>query len=243
MKVLRTLFIGLLLPAIAAAEPAAKVFSSGNRQVTLVELYTSEGCSSCPPADRWLSGLKDNRGLWKTFVPVAFHVDYWDYIGWPDRFAAAAHGDRQRRYADEAGLSIVYTPGMLQNGTEWRGWYRGENASLPGDEPGDLTLEVTPARVSGSFQPATKTRSDLVFHVALLGMDLRSQVSAGENRGRELTHDFVVLSTHRIELGAREGGYSGDLDLDTAGAQAIAAWVSTSERQAPIQAVGGFLSR
>src|SRR5688572_1610666 len=90
------------------------------QQVHLLELYTSEGCSSCPPADRWLSDLKDDPGLWKNFVPVAFHVDYWDHLGWKDKFARAAHTSRQRRYADEWGANTVYTPGLVLDGAEWR---------------------------------------------------------------------------------------------------------------------------
>ncbi len=62
--------------------------ASGDTRVNLLELYTSEGCSSCPPADRWLSGLRQDPRLWRQLVPVAFHVDYWDGIGWPDRFAS-----------------------------------------------------------------------------------------------------------------------------------------------------------
>jgi len=72
---------------LAAANPVLE-FSSGTNHVSLVELYTSEGCSSCPPADRWFSELKRDDGLWREFVPLAFHVDYWDYIGWQDRFAS-----------------------------------------------------------------------------------------------------------------------------------------------------------
>src|SRR5712692_2905929 len=74
-------------------------FESGATQTTLLELFTSEGCSSCPAAEKWLSQFKTNSDLWKRIVPVAFHVDYWDNLGWPDRFAKAEFTDRQRRYA------------------------------------------------------------------------------------------------------------------------------------------------
>jgi len=59
----------------------AQTFNSSTQQVNLIELYTSEGCSSCPPADKWLNSLKEQQGLWTEFIPLAFHVDYWDYIG------------------------------------------------------------------------------------------------------------------------------------------------------------------
>jgi hypothetical protein len=84
---------------IAPAAGEAMMFTSPTTQVPLIELYTSEGCSSCPPADRWLSALTQDARLWQGMVPVAFHVDYWDDIGWKDRFASPNHGLRQRHYA------------------------------------------------------------------------------------------------------------------------------------------------
>ena len=65
-----------------------RVFESGPTRAHLIELFTSEGCSSCPPAESWLSKLKNEPGLWKNFVPLAFHVDYWDHLGWKDPFAS-----------------------------------------------------------------------------------------------------------------------------------------------------------
>ena len=77
----------LCSPLVSPAAPVT--FASTARQTSLLELYTSEGCSSCPPAEAWLSGLKDNPGLWRDFVPVAFHVDYWNYLGWRDKWSRA----------------------------------------------------------------------------------------------------------------------------------------------------------
>ena len=83
-----TAFISLIATAAIAnhATAASLTLSSQEQRTTLIELYTSEGCSSCPPADRWLSRLKDDPRLWKQIVPLAFHVDYWNYLGWRDRF-------------------------------------------------------------------------------------------------------------------------------------------------------------
>src|SRR5271155_1572909 len=92
------------------------VFDSTTRRVSLLELYTSEGCSSCPPAEEWLSKLKENPRLWKDYVPVAFHVDYWDGLGWPDRFASPAYTQRQRSYAQVWGGDTVYTPELVVDG-------------------------------------------------------------------------------------------------------------------------------
>lgn len=87
----------------------------------LVELYTSEGCSSCPPADRWLRNLPARDDV----VALAFHVDYWDYLGWRDRFADSRFTDRQRAMAARAGSGTVYTPEVALDGREWRRWSSG----------------------------------------------------------------------------------------------------------------------
>ena len=101
----------------------ATTFESGAAQTTLLELFTSEGCSSCPVAEKWLSQFKTNSDLWKKIVPVAFHVDYWDNLGWPDRFAKAEFTLRQRRYAASWPTGAVYTPAFVVNGKEWSGFF------------------------------------------------------------------------------------------------------------------------
>ena len=96
------------------------VFKSSGAPSSLIELYSSEGCSSCPPAEEWLNHLKGDAGLWKSVFPVAFHVDYWDGLGWPDRFARAEYTQRQRDYAARLRQDSVYTPEFVLNGLEWR---------------------------------------------------------------------------------------------------------------------------
>ncbi|MCW8988476.1 MAG: DUF1223 domain-containing protein, partial [Gammaproteobacteria bacterium] len=93
---------------------------SGIKKNTLIELYTSEGCSSCPPAEKYLNNFTKKKDLWKTWIPVAFHVDYWDYIGWKDRFAEKKFAQRQRQYAQLKRASTVYTPAFMVNGDSWR---------------------------------------------------------------------------------------------------------------------------
>src|SRR5690348_8781739 len=91
------LVCGGLLASYSPAQGAEVFhFESGDTQTPLLELYTSEGCSSCPPAEAWLSQLKKSPKLWKDFVPVSFHVDYWDYLGWKDPFAMKAYSRRQQ---------------------------------------------------------------------------------------------------------------------------------------------------
>ncbi len=113
----------LCLAATSLMAAAPTTFESGETPAALVELFTSEGCSSCPPADAWVSTLKGNPGLWKRIVPVVFHVDYWNSLGWSDRFSSPENTARQRRYAAVWGTDSVYTPGMVLNGREWRNWF------------------------------------------------------------------------------------------------------------------------
>src|SRR5437868_3719162 len=96
---IRPLFLSLLFIVLYVSCPspaAAEIFQSGEDQTVLLELYTSEGCSSCPPAEQWMTQLKNAPGLWKSFVPVAFHVDYWDYLGWKDVLSSPNYSQRQR---------------------------------------------------------------------------------------------------------------------------------------------------
>jgi hypothetical protein len=242
----QSLLLALLVYALPAfAEPL--VLQSPSAQVSLLELYTSEGCNSCPPADRWLSKLKADPRLWRHVVPVAFHVDYWDYLGWRDRFAAPAFSERQRRYAESEALSQVYTPGLILAGREWRQWFSRPQLKLePGPAVGSLRLAVDKGQIEARFTPAAETRAEaLELHVAVLGFGLESAVQAGENRGRTLTHDFVVLGYQHLELRPSTTGYQGQTALppvrEATAAKALAAWVSLPGDPRPLQAVGGWL--
>ncbi len=219
---------------------------SGPDLVQLVELYTSEGCSSCPPADRWLADRKQSTGLWRRFVPAAFHVDYWDYIGWADRFASPLYGLRQQRHARAGGLSQVYTPAFVVHGEEWRGWFRNrEIAAAVQAPPGPLVLEVIDrARARVTFRPLRPAKAELRATVAVLGFDLITEIGAGENSGRRLNHDFVVLGTREVPMQGEAGRFAADLVLPEpavpATRYAYAAWVSAGDAPAPLQAVGGW---
>jgi hypothetical protein len=99
---------------------------SADKQVQLIEFYTSEGCSSCPLADNFLTRFLDDPTLWRSRIPIARHVDYWDYIGWQDRFASTENSARQRLHAHQGNVSQVYTPGFIVSGEEWRSWFLGD---------------------------------------------------------------------------------------------------------------------
>lgn len=202
MHFLTKAFFALSLLNIAtqsaiAAECSAK---SGASTVPLLELYTSEGCSSCPPADKWLSNLRTDSNQ---LIPLAFHVDYWDYIGWKDKFSTAEYTARQRKIAAFNRAGFVYTPQFVMNGRDFKGADRSNlsgivesskklasraNLSLNAitQANGEITLKVDAEAV----KPSDIKHSD-VF-VAIYENKLVSKVNAGENSGRELKHDYVV---------------------------------------------------
>lgn len=215
-------------------------FISPESQTTLVELYTSEGCSSCPPADHFVSQFKQTEGLWQTYLPLSFHVDYWDWLGWRDRFASADFSERQRTHHRQGALSSVYTPGFVINGAEWTGFFN-TIRSLPQSEakPGRLHLTVQKQQVLLTFQG--NTERPLTYHLAVLGLGLSTAVQAGENRGHTLEHDFVMLH-HQQTTGPGPAQFRLPLITQHDPEQfALVAWVSPTDSLRPIQAVGGPL--
>ncbi len=236
----------LLSPAPTLAE---QVLQSPEARVSLLELYTSEGCSSCPPADRWLSTLKDDPRLWRQVVPVAFHVDYWNYLGWEDRFADPGHGDRQRRYARQGAIGTVYTPGLVLDGREWRGWFARPELELEKAAPiGRLRAELDGDRARIVFTPVTPAATEtkiLRLHLAVLGFGLSTRVESGENRGRTLAHDFVVLGYGEAPVARNGDAYEAVLELPGTRFQAprkgLALWLTRNGEPQPVQALGGWL--
>ncbi len=219
----------------------AQHLQSGPEQVLLLELYTSQGCSSCPPAERWISRWEARPELWHRIVPVVFHVDYWDRLGWEDPFAQPEFSARQRRYASELGLRSVYTPGFFENGEEWRGFFsRQESDLLSRTRPGNLSVVLADGSVSVSFDGEGAGRA----YVAILGFGRETKVTSGENRGRTLGSAFTVQALYAAPLGA-DG--QAELQLDESRwktatqRHAIAVWVSPPDSIGPIQATGGWL--
>lgn len=220
-------------------------FSSGIERVSLLELYTSEGCSSCPPADQWLSRLNDDPRLWNKVIPIALHVDYWNYIGWDDRFSDSAYSHRQRLYINQGAARSVYTPGMFLDGKEWLDWRYGRSPQGSESIVGDLSLQMNGETVDVRFEPTQESSAELTVFVALLGMGLETEVRAGENAGRQLKHDFVALNVQASRMRTVGSTHEATVTLpkerqDT-GELALVAWVATGGQQAPIQAVGGLL--
>lgn len=158
----------------------------------LVELYTSEGCSSCPPADAWLRNLPHDGNV----AALAFHVDYWDSLGWRDRFSSPDYSARQQMQARRDGAKGVYTPQVVLDGRPWPDWYRhaAPATSAPANASMSLQAVLGPklrAQVTTAFDRASAAAGYWNF-VALVEDGLASEVRAGENRGVRLRHDHVV---------------------------------------------------
>ena len=240
-----TFFLLLVVSALSVmTQVRAETLSleSGPRRTHLLELFTSEGCSSCPPAEAWMSKLKENPGLWRDFVPIAFHVDYWDRLGWRDPFASKAWTARQYEYSARWKSSSVYTPGFVLDGHEW------QNNGVPSaasESPGALKLSLSDGeRVAAVFQPATGDTEPLDLHVARLGFGLNINVKAGENSGRKLLHDFVVLSLDTAKMAGGKAELTAAAvakQPDANSRSAIVAWVTEPGQPEPIQALGGWL--
>jgi len=235
---MRHIILSCLLLLIATASLASSLkFSSGENRTHLIELYSSEGCSSCPPAERWLGELHDAPGLWRDFVPVAFHVSYWDRLGWPDRFANKEFTARQYAYSRQWHSGSVYTPEFVLNGEEWRAR---QTPTASTEKVGVLSVEYT---AEGECEVMFPIVGDGEVHVALLGAGISSVVRAGENRGRTLRHDFVVLELKSVRLvnGRAELRLPKSSEPDIP-RQALALWVTRRGELTPLQATGGWLN-
>lgn len=195
----------IITPAIAQfnAQNACKAVS-GTTITPVIELYTSEGCSSCPPADKWVSTLKSKSATNSGANPAviqAFHVNYWDYIGWPDRFATPAHTNRQRQISAWNKQNGIYTPQMVLAGADWRGW--GSLGSFSSAVPASKTTATSSISLqqigADQFEAVVNPLEGVSAQVATWSAYWTitehghvTKVKAGENSGETLLHDYVV---------------------------------------------------
>jgi hypothetical protein len=174
---------------------------SGPQTVALLELYTSEGCNSCPPADVLVSSLAAKGLTLDRVVPLGLHVDYWDALGWPDRFAQAIFTQRQREIAARHRTRTVYTPQLVLHGYALSTWgalaAEIQRINLA-QARADLSLEVTTQApntlevVARAVVPEAAARPHTKMYLTLYENRLTSAVTAGENAGHTLRHDYVV---------------------------------------------------
>jgi hypothetical protein len=252
-QLMRGFVVGFAL--LVAAVPAGAggcTAHSGQRTAALVELYTSEGCSSCPPADRWLSTLA-SRFSADRVVPLALHVDYWDYLGWRDPYAQRKFSERQRKLSLLQRMALIYTPQVLLQGRDFRAWNSPAldaaveriNAQPPRAR---LAIDILSAGSAG-LRTAVRgevldqaQRADAALYIAAFQHRLQSDVGAGENGGRRLTHDYVVLEWQGPIASRAEGGFAEERTLallPTASAETsgVAAFVQNRRTAEVLQAL------
>lgn len=234
------------LPAAAEKQSYETIFRSGEARVSLLELFSSEGCSSCPPAEKALYNLRSDSGLWRSFVPIGFHVSYWDRLGWIDKLSSDKFTARQYSHAAAWGSSRVYTPEFVLNGVE-AGSRMPVVSSIAAQKVGELALRVLPEKeMSLEFTTSRGAFLQLEGHVALLGNEIESKVTAGENQGATLRHSFVALriESKPMKYDSDKGAYLitipwlSETKIEVR-SFSLAAWVTEKDSLTPLQAVGG----
>lgn len=211
------LFLGLLLWAGFRLQQQKPAGSAVARKAVVVELFTSEGCSSCPPADELLGQLGKDSANGVAVIPLGFHVDYWNFQGWTDRFSSVAYSRRQEKYAEEFRISGPYTPQMVVDGsTEFVGsdgsrarQAIGRAAAVPAAANIDLSI-AGPDKLQVSVQDSSSRSGDVLL--AITEDNLSSTVKAGENDGRVLRHSAVVRDL-RVIGSLNDGRFSGTVPL------------------------------
>lgn len=199
--ILLTIFSAALTTGLPSYAGNACEVKSGASTAALVELYTSEGCSSCPPADKQLSALKKQLDPDAVVVPLSLHVSYWDDIGWKDVFAKKTFDQRQSELVAAQHSRVVYTPQFFVNGNEVRSW-RGNLPSairqinaVPAPVTISLKTSATNANTIAldvTVNAKAKEKVDGDLYVAISESDLTSKVLRGENSGVTLHHDNIV---------------------------------------------------
>lgn len=218
-------------------------FSSKGKSPVFIELFTSQGCSSCPPAEKYINSYINNNELWTKYIPVVFHVDYWDYIGWKDVFAQPQFSMRQRRYAKLRHVRTVYTPAFVVNGTAWRRGFFNSTPQARHLNAGELNITLKNNTVVANFKPAQKTTGQLILNIALLGNGMQVDITAGENDGLHALHNFVVLGYAQSKPDTEHWQMSlPKINNKPNSKLALVAWLNHPDDPSPVQAVGGWLT-
>lgn len=184
----------------AAKDGTTSSIQSGSSTTAILELYTSEGCNSCPAADKYLKNMVEKHQGNKQFIPLAFHVDYWDYIGWKDPYSRPQHGTRQRSIAMRNKLNSLYTPQFVLHGQDFPSYQNiPEAISIINNIPAQASISVKATLNNLQLQTdilveANNERSQQYSDVfiAVTENNLSSQITDGENDGLHLQHDYVV---------------------------------------------------
>ena len=194
------------------ALPTAAAAQSVDRPV-VVELYTSQGCSSCPPADAFLGELAKRDDV----IPLALHVDYWDYIGWKDKFASPQHTERQKAYASAAGRRSIYTPQMIVQGQEHVVGNHPKNVNALIKRHGaaevtvDLQLSITGNQLQVTASKVARAKTPVLVQLVRYMPRKLVQIRSGENAGRTITYANIVTDWQLLD----EWNMRRPLDLST----------------------------
>jgi hypothetical protein len=209
--------VALLIAAIR--EPAQLHAQPGPHAPIVVELFTSEGCSSCPPADALLIELQKQSQPGAEIIVLSEHVDYWNYIGWNDPYSSRIFSDRQSAYAKSFGTDEVYTPQAVVNGTV--GFTGSDADRLSREIAKAATQTVEPLEVKSSVVPGAVIESFATFKAApqpdakiffaVAEDNLESSVKRGENRGRIIRHTGVVRAIAEAKASGTQAGARFDL--------------------------------
>ncbi len=236
MRLKFTIFVWCLMLSLSSA-------SAEFKKNTLLELYSSESCSSCPPADMWMSRLKDDKRVFKTVFPVVFHVDYWNNLGWIDQLSDEEMTERQVSLAKLWPKSSVYTPGFIVNGNEWKNWHKTEIPISGGSSLYELTFKQTKGlNFTVNVKTGSSGKENLIVRMALLGFGIESDVAAGENSGKKLTHDFAVLKwgwkTYTAGTTINFMFSNPKLNFKKL---AVVTWLEKAGNPIPLQVTGGYI--
>lgn len=245
MKTVLSLIATLFWLPMAQAEQS---YTSPVTRVHMLEVFSTQSCSSCPPAQNWVNGLKKSKNVWKTFIPVVFHVDYWDYLGWKDPYSSPQYTRRQRDYVTEWFKSPAYTPMIVLDGEVSRIQYAKSPIQNPGPEVGVLSVDKLKktGQYKVRFHPKNSYSKPLMVYYSVLGSGISTEVKAGENDGKTLKHDFLSLKMDKKTMTKVGKTYQTMIrtdfsDLKSAPEKHIVFWVSEDISKKPIQIVGGPL--
>lgn len=200
----------------------------------VLELFTSQGCSSCPPADKLLHELAERDDV----IALALHVDYWDYIGWKDIFANPAFTDRQKGYARAAGSRSIYTPQMVIGGTEHVVGYKPMKVAdiLRAQSEAQQVVDVRLTRndTGVNIAATTQTAQPMVIHLVRYQPSQTVEIERGENRGKTLEYANIVREWHVV--GQWDGADDLSLEADVSGDMPVVVLVQRAKSGAVLGA-------
>lgn len=218
-----------------------KSFSSPEHKLQLVELFTSQSCSSCPPAESWMNSMKFKEGLYKEFVPIEFHVDYWNYLHWRDPFSKPEFTKRQREYNRKLKAG-VYTPQYIVDGKDEKNWWsKKDKLLIAGIKVGKISgnLDKRNKKIKYSFIPPKQSNESLyICHITEQLAGQATKIPRGENAGKTLKHEFIVLRHLNHLSNLKNGKINCEFEkLQLTKIDKISIWISDRNKRI-IQAFG-----